>query len=117
MIRVFIPDAEASGIYDLTMQGLAIEFLAVTFTCGCIFIMRMFVALGAPHTAAVLTTMRTIVFRLSMLLLLPALFGTTGIWLAFPMGEMLSFILGAVLVIRNRDNYGYGRSGVAYLMN
>ena len=33
------------------------------------------------------------------------------------MGEMLSFILGAVLVIRNRDNYGYGRSGVAYLMN
>ncbi len=51
-----------------------------------------------------------------MLILLPALFGTLGVWLAFPAAEFISFVLGAVLVVINADNYGYGKSGMAYMM-
>ena len=96
--------------------GLAIEYLACPFTCGCIFVMRMFVALGNPRTASVLTTLRNFVFRISMVILMPLLFGELGVWLAFPVAEVLSFIVAISLVYFNRDNYGYGRSGIALKM-
>lgn len=32
------------------------------------------------------------------------------------MSELLSFIVAAVLVIRNADNYGYGKKGLALRM-
>ena len=46
----------------------------------------------------------------------PALFGEIGVWLAFPVAEFISFMLASTLVYYNRDNYGYGKSGVALKM-
>ena len=116
LISIFIPNPETSAIYDMTMEGLTIEYFAVPFSAGCILVMRMFVALGAPKYAAVMSTMRNFVFRLIMLLVLPRLFGELGVWLAFPVAEFFSFAVAATLVYLNRDNYGYGKSGMAYLM-
>lgn len=78
--------------------------------------MRMFVALGSPKTASILTVSRNFIIRMSMLLLLPWLFDDLGVWLAFPVSEAISCIVGAVIVIRNADNYGYGKSGIALRM-
>jgi len=114
LIGIFVIKEKSPELYALTYEGLTIEFFACMFTAGCIFVMRMFVALGAPHTAAVLTTLRNFVIRLAMLLLLPRLFDEVGVWLAFPVAEFLSFIVAAVLVVMNADNYGYGKSGIAW---
>ena len=100
----------------MTLEGLTIEYFAVMFSAGCIFTMRMFVALGAPKYAAVLSTMRNFVFRLIMITVLPRMLGEVGVWLAFPVAEFLSCFVAATLIYLNRDNYGYGRSGIAYLM-
>ena len=51
-----------------------------------------------------------------MILALPRLLGEVGVWLAFPVAEFLSFCVAAVLIYLNRDNYGYGKSGIAYMM-
>ncbi len=117
LVKIFFgadPDPE---LYAMTMRGLTIEFLGSMFTCGCIFVMRMFVALGNPKTSSILTFSRNFIFRLSMMLLLPWLFGEIGIWSAFPIAEFLSFSLGATLVILNANNYGYGKSGLALKMS
>ena len=116
LISIFIPNPEMSPIYAMTMEGLTIEYFAVPLSAACILVMRMFVALGAPKYAAVMSTMRNFVFRLIMLLVLPRMFGEVGVWLAFPVAEFFSFAVAATLVYINRDNYGYGRSGAAYLM-
>lgn len=116
LISIFIPDPESSPIYAMTLEGLTIEYFAVIFSAGCILVMRMFVALGAPKYAAILSTSRNFVFRLIMLIVLPRMLGELGVWLAFPVAEFFSFLVAALIVYRNRDNYGYGRSGVAYLM-
>ena len=116
MLRMFFHEGYSQNVYDMAYLGLTIEFLSSMFTAGCVLVMRMFVALGNPKVASILTTLRNLVFRLSMLLILPALFGVTGVWLSFPAAELLSFILGAVLIYLNRDNYGYGKSGMAYMM-
>ena len=116
LISIFIPNPEMSPIYAMTMEGLTIEYFAVPLSAACILVMRMFVALGAPKYAAVMSTMRNFVFRLIMLLVLPRMFGEVDVWLAFPVAEFFSFAVAATLVYINRDNYGYGRSGAAYLM-
>ena len=116
LISIFIPNPETSPIYAMTLEGLTIEYFAVMFSAGCIFTMRMFVALGAPKYAAVLSTMRNFVFRLIMIIVLPRMLGEVGVWLAFPVAEFLSCMVAATLIYLNRDNYGYGRSGIAYLM-
>lgn len=116
LISIFIPNPETSPIYAMTLEGLTIEYFAVMFSAGCIFTMRMFVALGAPKYAAVLSTMRNFVFRLIMIIVLPRMLGEVGVWFAFPVAEFLSCMVAATLIYLNRDNYGYGRSGIAYLM-
>ncbi len=77
---------------------------------------RMFVALRAQKIATFVSLLRNVVFRLSTTLLIPKIFGKMGIWFCFPVSEALSFTIYAIAVIMNADNYGYGRSGVAYLI-
>ena len=77
----------------------------------------MFVSLNAQKVATFLSVLRNFVFRMSTIFLLPRLFGANGIWFCFPVAEALSFTCAAVMVIANADNYGYGRSGLALLMN
>ena len=116
MISLFIEDPSTSSIYEMTYEGLTIEFFAVMFTAGCILIMRMFTALGAVKTCSIFTTLRNTVIRLICIIVLPEFFGLTGVWLSFPIAEFLSFFVGLYMVYINRDNYGYGKSGKALKM-
>ena len=116
LLGLFFHEGYSQNVYDMAYLGLTIEFLSSIFSAGCVLIMRMFVALGNPKVASILTTLRNFVIRMSMLLLLPPLFGVIGVWLSFPVSELLSFLLGVVLVVINADNYGYGKSGMAYMM-
>lgn len=116
LISIFFGSDTTTDLYKMTHLGLSIEMIAVLFSCGCILVMRMFVALGSPKTASILTVSRNFIIRMSMLLLLPWLFDDLGVWLAFPVSEAISCMVGAVIVIRNADNYGYGKSGIALRM-
>ena len=118
LISLFMnPETYTQSFYDLTYYGLTVELFAPIFTAGYIMINRMFVALKAQKVATVLSILRNFVFRLGTTFLLPRLFGPNGIWFCFPVSEALGFSCSAAAVIRNADNYGYGKSGVAYLIN
>ena len=118
LVSLFMnPETFTQTFYDMTYFGLTIELFAPIFTAGCIMINRMFVALRAQKIATILSLLRNFVFRLSTILLIPKLFGKMGIWFCFPVSEALSFTFYAIAVIMNADNYGYGRSGVAYLID
>ena len=111
------PETFTQNFHDLTYYGLTVELFAPIFTAGCIMINRMFVAFGAQKTATVLSILRNFVFRLSTTFILPRVFGPYGIWYCFPLAEALGFTCAAIAVIRNADNYGYGKSGIAYLID
>ena len=117
LITLFMnPENYTQSFYDLTYYGLTVEFFAPIFTAGCIMIIRMFVALSAQKTATIISILRNIVFRLGVILTVPRIFGPNGIWYCFPLSEALGFLCGAAAVIKNADNYGYGKSGIAYLI-
>ena len=67
----------------------------------------MFTALNNGVVSAVLAFTRSFVFMVICLLLLPALLGVTGIWLANPLAELMAIVLSAAMFVKYRKRYGY----------
>ncbi len=94
-------------VFDLAVTGNRICSIALLFI-GCnIFSSGMFTALNNGIVSAVLAFSRSFVFMVTCLLLLPLLFGVTGIWLATPAAELLAVILAAFMFIKYRNKYGF----------
>ena len=51
--------------------------------------------------------MRTIVFEIGCVYLLPLIFGADGIWYAMLVAELASFVLTAGFALRLEPRYGY----------
>ena len=102
--------------YEMAFFGLTIEIFSVPFSSGCVLSTRMFIALGNSKASTFISIVRNLVVRMICLFLLPKLFGVTGIWLAIPLGEAISFMICIAIIYINRDNYGYGKSGLALRM-
>ena len=118
LVSLFMnPKTFTQSFYDMTYFGLTVELFAPIFTAASIIANRMFVALRAQKTATFLSLLRNVVFRLSTILILPKIFGGNIIWFCFPVAEALAFVCYAAAIIANADNYGYGRSGIAYLID
>lgn len=78
---------------------------------------RLFVSVGNAKTSTIISIFRNLVFRSISLLVLPYMFGVNGVWFAIPTGEFIAFLMVVLIIYLNRDNYGYGKSGVAYYIN
>lgn len=59
----------------------------------------LFQALGKAIEALVLSLSRQVLILIPMVIVLPLLFGITGVWLSFPFSDALSFIITLFLVI------------------
>ena len=93
-------------VFDLAVTGNRICSIALLFIGFNIFSSGMFTALNNGIVSAVLAFSRSFVFMVTCLLLLPLLFGVTGIWLATPAAELLAVILAAFMFIKYRNKYG-----------
>ena len=94
-------------LLDMTVRGFRI--FAVTFVfmgIGC-FGSSLFTALNNGIISAVISMVRTFVFRLSAVLLLPLVLGLDGIWLSTCCAEALGFILTLIFFAAYRKKYHY----------
>ena len=94
-------------VYDLAVTGNHICSVALIFIGFNVFISGMFTALSNGLISAVLAFSRSFVFMVIAMLILPALFGVTGAWLAVPAAEFTAIILSFILFIRYRKKYSY----------
>ena len=94
-------------VYDLAVTGNRICSVALIFIGFNVFISGMFTALSNGLISAVLAFSRSFVFMVIAMLILPALFGVTGAWLAVPAAEFTALILSFILFIRYRKKYSY----------
>ncbi|MDW7739786.1 MAG: MATE family efflux transporter [Bacillota bacterium] len=101
LIKIFTDDPEA---IEMGRSALRIIF-ALSLTVGVQMITGgVFQALGKARSAFIVSMTRQIIFLIPLLLLLPFLFDLRGIWLAFPLADLLSFIL-VIWLIRQHKNY------------
>ncbi len=97
-------------VYDLAVTGNRICTIALFFIGFNIFASGMFTALSNGIVSAVLAFSRSFVFMLIMMLVLPAVFGVNGIWLATPAAEFMALVFSAAMFQKYKKRYGYGKS-------
>ena len=97
-------DAE---LYELTCHAFrfyACSFLVTGFN---IFGSAFFTALNNGVISALISFLRTLLFQVAMIYLLPLLFDLDGIWMAVTAAEILSLAITIVFFITQRKNYHY----------
>ncbi|MCI8589832.1 MAG: MATE family efflux transporter [Clostridiales bacterium] len=98
LVGLFAPTA--GEVFALAVHGFYIYAACYLFRGINIFASSLFTALSDGATSAALSLMRTFVFILPGLLLLPHIIKADGIWLAVPLAELLSVILSAICFLR-----------------
>ena len=71
------------------------SFILYGFIAVCIM---LFMALGRSGKGALITLGRQLLFFIPLAFILPYVLGETGLWLAYPLGDLLTVILGVFLV-------------------
>lgn len=105
LVSVFAhPD---NPVYNLAVDGNRICTVALVFIGFNIFTSGMFTALSNGVVSAVLAFSRSFVFMLAAMLLLPAILGVNGIWLATPAAELMAFALSLGMFLKYRKRYQY----------
>ena len=94
-------------LMDIALHGLRIFSFSYLLNGLSIFASALFTALNNGVISAVISMVRTLIFRCSGLLLLPILWGIDGVWIAVPLAEIFAATLSVVLLMKFRKRYGY----------
>ncbi len=105
IISVFVN--RGSAIFDITYRGFLLFSISYLFTGVNIFASSMFTAFSNGRISAIISFLRTFVFLVLSLIILPIIIGSDGIWLSVPLAELLSFGVSIMYIIRNRYEYHY----------
>lgn len=95
IFQVFTSDPELT---DAAASATRLLMLALPLVGYQIIGSSLFQALGKARPALFLSLMRQVLFLIPMVLILPRLLGLPGVWLAFPVADVISFIVTLIMV-------------------
>lgn len=105
LVTVFTP--AASNVYQITLQGFAWYSMAFWLMGIGIFASALFTAFSDGKISAVISFARTFLFIVGAILILPVIFGETGLWLAVPVAEALGAVIAILFLVRKKGKYCY----------
>lgn len=93
----------------LTLTTHAFRVYAISFAmCGFnIFGSAFFTALGNGVVSAAISFLRTLLFQLVTVILLPMVMGVDGVWVAIIVAESLAMVVTFWFLHRHREHYHY----------
>jgi Na+-driven multidrug efflux pump len=97
-------DADLTALTAHAFRVYSLAFLLSGFN---IYGSDFFTALNNGKISATISFLRTILFEMSAVMLLPLAFGVDGIWIALPIAEALALVVTAQFLIRKRHVYHY----------
>ena len=95
------------GLFAMTKHAFAIFSFSFLFSGFSIFGSSFFTALNDGLTSALISFLRTLVFQVAAVLLLPLIWQLDGIWLSIVGAEAMALIVTALFLIQKRKRYGY----------
>ncbi len=96
-----------AALRDMTARGMRIFSLSF-LVCGFnIFSSAFFTALNNGLVSAIISFMRTFVFQVIVILILPAIFGLDGVWYGITAAEILAFGVSLFFFVKERRIYNY----------
>lgn len=95
------------NLMNMTAQAFKIYAIAFLFMGFSIFGSGFFTALNNGLVSAAISFMRTLVFEVGAVMILPIIFGIVGIWSSVVVAEVISLILTIGFMIGLKKKYGY----------
>lgn len=94
-------------LWDMTITAFRYFALAVLFAGFSIFGSSFFTALNNGIVSAAISFSRTIVFQISLVLILPLFLELKGVWLSLGLAEILATIVTYIFYRTQRSQYHY----------
>lgn len=94
-------------LYALTCRGFRIYAAAFLFMGFNMFGSSFFTALNDGLVSALISFLRAFLFQVGAILVLPALWGVDGVWMAVVTAELLAIAVTAVCFLKKRKTYQY----------
>ncbi len=94
-------------LFEMTRHALRISTVAFIVVGFNIFASSFFTALNDGGVSAIISFLRTFIFKLTAVLILPSLFGIDGIWFADVTAEVFAFVISLIFIFAKRKKYHY----------
>lgn len=94
-------------LLKMTVRAFRIYSVSFLFMGMGVFASALFTALGNGEVSAVISFLRTLVFELAFVLLIPLVWGIDGIWASVAVAEFMAVVTGVAFMIILRKRYGY----------
>lgn len=94
-------------LLDLTINAIRLYSLSYILSWFNIFASSFFTALNNGFISALISFLRTLVFQVAMILILPRIFGINGIWFSVASAEVLAIMVSVICIAMNRKKYEY----------
>lgn len=105
LAKIFVSyDAQ---LMDLTVSGFRIFALSFIFMGYAIFSSSFFTALNDGLTSALISFLRTLVFQVAAVLLLPLILDIDGVWFSIVVAEFMAVIFSVLFMFLKRKRYHY----------
>lgn len=103
--RIFVGYDPA--LMALTVSGFRIFALSFLFMGFAIFSSGFFTALNDGLTSALISFLRTLVFQVAAVVLLPLIWGIDGVWISIVVAEVMAVMLGILFLILKQKKFQY----------
>ncbi len=94
-------------LYDLTLRGFIIFSFSFVFSGLPIFGSSFFTALNNGPVSALISFLRTVVFQVVAVLLLPLVWGIDGVWISIVVAEAAAAVIAVICLFANKRKYRY----------
>lgn len=94
-------------LMTLTISGFRVFALSFVFMGFAIFSSGFFTALNDGLTSALISFLRTLVFQVAAVLLLPLIWKIDGVWISIVVAEVMAAVISAVFLVVKRKKYHY----------
>lgn len=94
-------------LFAMTKHAFRIFAFSFLLSGANIFASSFFTALNGGAVSAAISFLRTLVFQVFSVLLLPLVLGLDGIWYSISVAELLAFAVSLIFLAANRRKYRY----------
>jgi len=96
-----------AALFEMTKHAFRLFSFSFLLAGTNIFTSAFFTALNNGAVSAAISFLRTLVFQMASVLILPVFFGLDGIWWAITVAEVLAAVVSVLFLFANRNKYHY----------
>lgn len=94
-------------LLEMTLHAFSVYAFSFLFAGFAIFSSSFFTALNDGLTSALISSLRTLVFQVVAVLVLPLVWALNGIWFSMVAAEFLALLVAGIFLIGKRARYHY----------